>query len=388
VVFPRTVDEITRAVEFAHRYRVPVTPRGIGTGNYGQAVPLAAGLVVDLTRCDQVLDVGDGWIRAQAGATFVSLRAAARRHGQEITMMPTTVGSTIGGFLSGGAGGIGSIEHGWLWDGFVLALDIVTCPPDDGPLAVSGADCVPYLHAYGVAGLIATATVGLVPVREWVGVLASFPAGADAGRAGLAVLAVEPAPRMVSLDEPDLVAFYPADPAMPPGRHSLRVIADVSTVPALRDAVTAHGGRVEDVRPTGTAYLTSLSFGHVILRVCRGRPGTFYTQVSGDALVTRTEEVKAALPGALLHLDGLRLALDPSRPNQGRAFGGLLFAPFRDPTALYDGLTRLEELGVHVVDPHTWLLGGSALPDIRTVANKNDPDGLLNPGKLPPAEPA
>jgi hypothetical protein len=97
--------------------------------------------------------------------------------------------------------------------------------------------------------------------------------------------------------------------------------------------------------------------------------------------------VKAALPGALLHLDGLRTIFDPSQPDRGRAFGGLLFAPFRDPATLYEGLTRLEELGVHVVDPHTWLLGGPALPDIRTIAAKNDPDGLLNPGKLPIGEP-
>ena len=122
VALPRTVDEIVTAVRLAYQHRVPITPRGQGTGNYGQAVPLARGLVIDLTRCDRVLEVGDGWIRAEAGATFIVLEAAARRHGQEIAMLPTTVGSTIGGFLAGGAGGVGSIEHGWLWDGFALAI--------------------------------------------------------------------------------------------------------------------------------------------------------------------------------------------------------------------------------------------------------------------------
>ena len=55
-------------------------------------------------------------------------------------------------FLAGGAGGMGSIEHGFLWDGFVLSLDIVTCPPGDSLSTVHGRRCLPYLHAYGVTG--------------------------------------------------------------------------------------------------------------------------------------------------------------------------------------------------------------------------------------------
>src|SRR5258705_5274576 len=59
VPFPRTVDEIVTTIGLAQRYRVPITPRGRGTGNYGQAVPLARGLVVDLDRCGRVVEAGD-----------------------------------------------------------------------------------------------------------------------------------------------------------------------------------------------------------------------------------------------------------------------------------------------------------------------------------------
>lgn len=383
VVFPRSVDEITAALRLAHRYGVPVTPRGLGTGSYGQAVPLAAGLVVDLTRCRRVLDVGEGRVRAEAGARFVDLQAAARRHGQEVAMMPTTVGSTIGGFLAGGAGGVGSVEHGWLWDGFVLALDVVTCPPGQAPRSVRGASCLPYLHAYGVTGVIATATVRLGPARDWVAMLASFPGDGWAGavEAGRALLRADPPPRLVSLDEAELVATYPADPAMPAGRHSLRAV--VSTMDNVGTLVSAHSGRVEAVRPTGAGYLTSLAFNHVTLRARRARPELCHLQVSGDALVTHTDDVKAAMPGAVLHLDGMRTIFDPGEPTRGRGFGGLLLAPFRDAVTLYAGITRLEQLGVHVVDPHTWLLSGPSLHRIRAAAATNDPDALLNPGKLP-----
>jgi FAD/FMN-containing dehydrogenase len=300
-------------------------------------------------------------------------------------MLPTTVGSTIGGFLAGGAGGVGSIEHGWLWDGFAVSLDVVTCPPGDAPLAVHGGRCRPYLHAYGVTGIIVAATVRLAPARDWVGLLASFPeaAGADAAQAGLALLRLDPAPRLVSLDEPAVVATYPLDEAMPAGRHSLRAMVDRATVDAVGAVVSARGGRLEAARPDGTAYLATLAFNHVTLRAKRAIPDLCHVQVSGEALLTRADEVRAALPGAMIHLDGLRLFLDRGNPERGRHFGGLLLSRFRDAGTLYAGMARLEELGVHVVDPHSWLLGGPALADIRAAAAVNDPDGLLNPGRLP-----
>ncbi|MEV4415512.1 FAD-binding oxidoreductase [Catellatospora sp. NPDC049609] len=387
VVRPTGTGELLTAVRLAHEHGVPVVARGRGTGNYGQAVPLAGGLVVDLTGADRVIEVGDGWIHAEAGATFVALEAAARRRGQEIAMMPTTVGSTIGGFLAGGAGGIGSIEHGWLWDGFVLALDVVTCPPGDAPLRVHGRNCLPYLHAYGVTGIIATATVRLAPARRRTAVLASFPgaAWAQATGAAQAMLRLDPPPRLVSLDDAALVETYPADPKLPSGRLSLRAVVDIDTVSEVTRLITASGGRIESVAEDAIGYVSTLAFNHVTLRARKARPDLCHLQVGGEPLVSDPDAVRACLPGAMLHLDGLRNHLDPADPVRGRGFGGLLLSEFRDARTLYDGVDRLRERGVHVIDPHTWELGGPALPGIRAAAAANDPLGLLNPGKLPAA---
>ncbi|GIH06436.1 dehydrogenase [Rhizocola hellebori] len=383
VAYPGSPAELVEAVRIASEHGVPIVPRGRGTGNYGQAVPLAAGLVIDLTGLESVLDVGQGWIHAQAGATFVALEAAARRRGQEIAIQPTTVGSTIGGFLAGGAGGIGSIENGWLWDGFVLALDTVTCPPGPAAVTLVGEQCSAFLHAYGVTGIIAAATVKLTPAREWLAVIASFASFADAVQVGQSLLELEPAARLVSLDDPALVGLYPPDEALPADRYSLRAVIEVSAREAVLDLVKTHGGTAESVTPDAIGYLSTLSFNHVTLRAKRSRPELCHLQVSGEALVTQPQRVREALPGAMLHLDGMRLSPDPAAPRRGRGFGGLLLSPFHDTATLYDGIARLQELGVHVVDPHTWLLGGPALPGIRAAAAHNDPRGLLNPGKLP-----
>ena len=50
------------------RHGVPITPRGKGTANYGQTLPMAGGLVLDTSRARKILEVGDGWLRAEAGA--------------------------------------------------------------------------------------------------------------------------------------------------------------------------------------------------------------------------------------------------------------------------------------------------------------------------------
>ncbi|MFD0599045.1 hypothetical protein ACFQZ4_47670 [Catellatospora coxensis] len=129
--------------------------------------------------------------------------------------------------------------------------------------------------------------------------------------------------------------------------------------------------------------MSTLSFNHVTLRAKRARPELCHLQVGGTPLITDPDAVRAALPGGMLHLDGMRPFPNLADPTYGRGFGGLLLAPFHDAATLYAGVQRLRELGVHVVDPHTWLLGGPALPGIRAAASANDPDGLLNPGKLP-----
>ena len=359
VAYPSTPDAIAAVVALAGRHGVPVTPRGRGTGNYGQAVPLAGGLVLDTSRADAILDIGPGRVRVAAGAQFAVVEAAARAAGQELAMMPTTVGSTVGGFLAGGAGGVGSIENGLIWDGFLLDGSAVG---PSGPVD----DVVP--HDYGVTGIVTEATVRLVPAREWVALFATARTWADAVSVASALVGLDPVPRLVSVDDPGLTALYPADPALPPGAYSVRALLDVSTVELARRAAAW-----SVVRPAGVGYVTSLAFNHVTLRARRARPSLCHLQVGGPALLDRVEEVRAVLPGTRLHLDAMR-----------GGFGGLLLSEYPGVDALYAGIDRLRELGVLVIDPHTWQLGGPMLPTIRDRAREADPAGLLNPGKLPP----
>ncbi|CAO5155733.1 putative FAD/FMN-containing dehydrogenase [Frankia sp. AiPs1] len=381
VVRPPDAAGIASAVGAAHRHRVPVTVRGQGTGNYGQGIPLYGGLVIDTSAAARILSVEDGWLTAEAGASFVLMEKAAAAAGQELAILPSTVGSTIGGFIAGGSGGTGSIANGAIWDGYLRSLLVVPCTDDATPVAVPYPENSAHAHAFGVCGVLATATVALRPARRWTGLFTSFPALSGAVAAGEELFDLEPTPRLLSLDEAGIVATYrPLDAtALPPDRVSLRGIVTEDSVDAAAEVVRRHGGRVDAVRPRGPAHITSLSYNHTTYRVRKLRPELTHLQCMGPGLTRRRDEVAAIAPESLLHLEGFLTA-------HGRDWVSMLFLRYDGNDDLYARMERLADVEVHVDDPHTWELHHGRLDAVRAAAARFDPDGLLNPGKLPPAD--
>jgi FAD/FMN-containing dehydrogenase len=104
VISPRTKAEVARVIAAAVKHRVPVTPRGGGTANYGQSVPLHGGILLDMVEYRQIISIGDGVIRAEAGANMLAMDIAARETGWEMRLHPSTIAtSTIAGFIAGGS---------------------------------------------------------------------------------------------------------------------------------------------------------------------------------------------------------------------------------------------------------------------------------------------
>jgi len=373
VAYPANAEEIALAVGAAVRHGVPVTPRGKGTGNYGQGIPMAGGLVLDLSRAREVVEVGEGFITAEAGATMVSLETAAWKSGQQLLMYPSTAQSSIGGFISGGSGGTGSIKHGMLHHGYVLALDVVHGVPDASLVHVAGEAAEPYIHNYGTAGIIARATVALEPLQDWRGFYASFPTFEGALSVIRPFADLEPTPRLVSADLPTLADALPDDPAIVKGRASLRGILDAASVAEATRLVEAAGGTVEDVRegPQASMKLSMLSYNHPIEWLQKSDPNRyFHVEVSGDALVDRIDEVHAVYRGGMLHIEA----------QKGRPIG-MLVGEYESAEEVFAGFGRLTALGVGYHNPHQWFVDYE--PE-RTLAHAaiTDPGNLLNPGKL------
>src|SRR5690349_9127994 len=91
VVTPRDEAEVVRTLKAALAHRVAVTPRGGGTGNYGQAMPLKGGIVLDLSELTAIRAIGHGSVRVQAGRKLAEVDAATTEHSrQELRLHPST----------------------------------------------------------------------------------------------------------------------------------------------------------------------------------------------------------------------------------------------------------------------------------------------------------
>lgn len=373
VAYPADAEQIAATVAAAVRHGVPITPRGKGTGNYGQAIPMSGGLVLDTSRARAILEVGDGFLTAEAGATMISIEQAANKAGQQVLMYPSTAQSTVGGFISGGSGGTGSIKHGMLHHGFVLALDVVHATPDAALVHVEGEQAEPFIHNYGTAGIIARVTVALEPLQDWRGFFASF----DGYEQALSVIRpfadLEPTPRLVSADLATLANALPADPGIPADRASLRAILDVASIDAATALVEAAGGRVDDIREGAqtSMKISMISYNHPVEWLQKSYPGKyFHVEVSGDALVDRIDEVHAVYPGGMLHIEA----------QKGRPIG-MLVGEYESAEKVYEGFAKLTELGVGYHNPHQWFVDYEPERTFET-ARVTDPGNLLNPGKL------
>lgn len=373
VAYPRTIDQVARTVAAAVRLGVPITPRGKGTANYGQTLPLHDGLVLDLSHLRETLEIADGLATADAGATMFALERAANAAGQQLLMYPSTVGSTLGGFLAGGSGGTGSVVHGPLMQGFVTALDIVPGTSQPQILHVEGTDTEPYLHNYGTGGIIVRATVRLEPLQAWRACYAAFPGLADALTTIRPLMELSPGARLISADHPELAAALPPDPALEPGSASLRAILDERSLPRAREIIAGAGGHLTAVReePAETFKMSMISYNHPIQWLQKAHPDTyFHVEVSGWNLIDRLDEVEAVYPAGRLHLEA----------QQGRPIG-MLAGRFRSDDEVIAGFDKLTALGVGFHNPHQWFVDYE--PErARELAGRTDPHGLLNPGKL------
>ena len=183
VVTPSSEAEVRAVLAAAHRLEIPVTPRGAGTGNYGQAMPLTGGVLLNLAEMNRVKSIERGRVVCEPGAILIDIDKATEPSGQELRMFPSTRGTaSIGGFVAGGSGGVGSITWGGLRDfGNVLRLQILTLEAEPRALELTGSDLHKAVHAYGTNGVIVEVEAPLAPRYDWTDIIVgldSFDAAA------------------------------------------------------------------------------------------------------------------------------------------------------------------------------------------------------------------
>ncbi len=177
VVTPARRGEVVETLAAAHALGIPVTPRGSGTGNYGQAMPLDGGIILNLAEMTSIAEIAPGRLRCEPGAVMADIDRHTRPHsGQELRMHPSTYNTaSLGGFIAGGSGGVGSINWGGLRDlGNILSVTVATMEASPRLLRLSGEDLPKVAHAYGTNGIITEVEMPLAPAYDWVDVIVGF----------------------------------------------------------------------------------------------------------------------------------------------------------------------------------------------------------------------
>jgi FAD/FMN-containing dehydrogenase len=391
VVQPRSEDDIAAVVVAAVRHRMPLTIRGGGTGNYGQSVPLKGGALVDMTGFNQILAVGPGSIRAQAGAIIGNALEAALASGQQLMMYPSTMRSaTIGGYLGGGFAGIGSVRHGIIRDsGMIQSLKIMTIEGTPRILTLTGDDVGYVFHSWGTTGIMLEAELKLVPAENWIDCIATFPSYGEAIAFGNAVFDSDLDVFLLSAVERRFAPYYKRLEGHFDGTRdamfSMVKESDVDRYFAL--AATFDGQRSMAVSGTQSAAanlrrIHETAFNHTTLMALQVDRGWTYLQVVmpnpfEPALVR--EQMRRFGDEVLMHHEYTR--------EKGRCrIGGLPLIRYTTEDRLNEIMRSFEADGCVINNPHIFKLedGGRFDPDGRKMAFRAsvDPMGLLNPGKL------
>jgi FAD/FMN-containing dehydrogenase len=393
VVSPKNEDELIAVLKACYRHNVPVTPRGTGTGNYGQAMPLSGGVVLSLADMNEIKSIAPGRVVTGPGAILADIDKATRAHSaQELRVHPSTYNTaSIGGFIAGGSGGVGSINWGGLRDfGNIIRLRVVTMEEEPRILELTGEDLHKVTHAYGTNGIISEVEMPLTAAYDWVDVIVGFDTFMDAARYGNAVGTQDGllTKLITPIAAPAPFAYFK--------RHQKFLREDqsvclVTVAPHSLDAFLAftrrHGGAIlfnaateTDVK--GLPPNFELSWNHTTLRALRIDPAITYLQVlyPFPHQLERVETIHALIPDEMIgHLEFVRF-------DGNVTCFGLPLIRYTTEERLDEIIRLHEENGCPIFNPHRYTLeeGGMKQTDEIQLAFKReaDPKGLLNPGKM------
>ena len=251
VVFPLTSEEVQTVVVLCNAYKIPLTPRGRGTGTSGGSLPEQGGVALSLERMLRILvvDPANRVIVAEPGVLNQSVQDATKPHGLFWPPDPSSAAySTIGGNLATSAGGPHAVKYGTTRD-HALGLKAVTgkgeiiktgCYTTKG---VVGYDLTRLLiGSEGTLAIITEATLKLTPLPQAIsGLTAHFLDAASCSAAIVAIMALHRTPSALEfLDNGSLNLIRGRFPDMLPADSRAMLMIEIDGSPnEIRDSSAA-----------------------------------------------------------------------------------------------------------------------------------------------------
>lgn len=254
VVFPSGTEQVVRVVRLAAERKMPIIPRGAGTGLSGGAVVTQGGIVVSLARMKKILeiDLENQRARVQPGVVNTDLTLAVADDGFYYAPDPSSQKAcTIGGNVAENSGGPHTLAYG-VTTNHVLGL-VVVLP--DGEVIHTGGKCWDFpgydltglmVGSEGTLGIVTEITVRLMRTPEAVEtMLAIYDSVPDATRTVAAITAQGITPAALEMmDGFTLRAVEQATHAGYPMDSAAVLLVEVE---GLREAVEEQAAQIEAV---------------------------------------------------------------------------------------------------------------------------------------------
>lgn len=163
VVKPASAAEISTIMQLANEYKIPVTPRGAGTGLSGGALPVFGGIVLSTERLNKIIEIDERNLQAtvEPGVINQVFRDAVEAKGLFYPPDPASRGSCfLGGNLAENAGGPKAVKYGTTKD-YVLNCEVVL---PTGEIIWTGANVLKNSTGYNLTQLIigSEGTLGII----------------------------------------------------------------------------------------------------------------------------------------------------------------------------------------------------------------------------------
>jgi len=192
-VWAESMEQVSEILKLANRNRIPVIPRGAGTGLSGMAVPVKGGIVLDLSHMNKILRISieDRLAIVQPGVVYADLEKALAVDGFFFPPDPASGKvATLGGNVATNAGGVKGAKYGTTRD-YVLGLQVVL---PDGRIMRTGSKAMKSVSGYdltrlfvgseGTLGVVTEITLKINPKPTAASTaVATFDDLEDAGRA-------------------------------------------------------------------------------------------------------------------------------------------------------------------------------------------------------------
>ncbi len=415
VALPETTAQVAAVLKLCHELRIPVVPRGAGTGLSGGALPHATGVLLSLAKLNRIIAI-DARARiatVEPGVRNLAISEAAAQHRLYYAPDPSSqIACTIGGNVAENAGGVHCLKYGLTLHNVLrirgLTMEGEAVEFGSHALDAPGLDLLPLVvGSEGMLAVVTEVTVKLVPTPQLARcVMASFDRVEDAGNAVATLVAAGIIPAGLEmldqaasrLVEPHARAGYDLDAAAV-------LLCESDGTPA---EVEEEIFRISEILRSARATRIQVSSSEAErLRFWAGRKNAF-------PAAGRAAPAYYCMDGTIprKHLGGMLKAIQAMEQKYGLRCPNVFHAGDGNlhPLILFDdgdpdsvaravafGVEILEEsvrlggtitgehgVGVEKIDQMCSQFGGPTLEAFFGVKRAFDPSGLLNPGKVVP----